>query len=70
MLRADLVFKKEELEKERCQHREVQAKLRELEMKFEGLTAHTNMVIINLILFATKSIIIYFQIKIIDNKYV
>lgn len=44
MLRADLVQKKEELEKERCQHREVQNKMRELEMKYEGLTAHTNMV--------------------------
>lgn len=36
MLRAELLKKKEELEKERCQHREVQNKLRELEMKFEG----------------------------------
>ncbi|KAJ0183946.1 hypothetical protein K1T71_000369 [Dendrolimus kikuchii] len=43
MLRADLQKKKEELEKERCQHREVQNKLRELEMKFEGLATHTNM---------------------------
>lgn len=43
MLRAELLKKKEELEKERCQHREVQNKLRELEMKFEGLTTHTNM---------------------------
>ncbi|XP_072930964.1 uncharacterized protein [Epargyreus clarus] len=43
MLRVELVKKKEELEKERCQHREVQNKLRELEMKFEGLTTHTNM---------------------------
>ncbi|XP_046977463.1 outer dense fiber protein 2-like isoform X2 [Vanessa cardui] len=43
MLRTDLLKKKEELEKERCQHREVQNKLRELEMKFEGLTTHTNM---------------------------
>ncbi|KAJ8738070.1 hypothetical protein PYW08_000665 [Mythimna loreyi] len=45
MLRADLLKKKEELEKERCQHREVQNKLRELEMKFEGLTNHTNMLL-------------------------
>ncbi|KAJ8736741.1 hypothetical protein PYW07_000012 [Mythimna separata] len=45
MLRADLLRKKEELEKERCQHREVQNKLRELEMKFEGLTNHTNMLL-------------------------
>ncbi|KOB72252.1 Uncharacterized protein OBRU01_12578, partial [Operophtera brumata] len=37
MLRADLV------EKERCQHREVQNRLRALEMKFEGLTPHTDM---------------------------
>ncbi|XP_052746742.1 outer dense fiber protein 2-like [Bicyclus anynana] len=43
VLRTDLAKKKEELEKERCQHREVQKKLRELEMKFEGLTTHTNM---------------------------
>ncbi|XP_037867877.1 paramyosin [Bombyx mori] len=43
MLRAELVKKKEELEKERCQHRETQNKLRELEMKFEGLATHTNM---------------------------
>ncbi|XP_059055099.1 paramyosin-like [Achroia grisella] len=43
MLRADLLRKKEELEKERCQHREAQNKLRELEMKFEGLATHTNM---------------------------
>ncbi|CAK1554041.1 unnamed protein product [Leptosia nina] len=43
MLRADVLRKKEELEKERCQHREVQNKLRELEMKFEGLTTTTNM---------------------------
>ncbi|XP_050361331.1 paramyosin-like isoform X2 [Nymphalis io] len=43
ILRTDLLKKKEELEKERCQHREVQNKLRELEMKFEGLTTHTNM---------------------------
>ncbi|XP_063837642.1 paramyosin-like [Ostrinia nubilalis] len=43
MLRAELLKKKEELEKERCQHREVQNKLRELEMKFEGLATHTNM---------------------------
>ncbi|XP_045458232.1 paramyosin-like [Melitaea cinxia] len=45
MLRTDLLKKKEELEKERCQHREVQNKLRELEMKFEGLTTHTNMLL-------------------------
>ncbi|XP_021194434.3 paramyosin isoform X1 [Helicoverpa armigera] len=45
MLRADLMKKKEELEKERCQHREVQNKLRELEMKFEGLGTHTNMLL-------------------------
>lgn len=45
MLRADLLKKKEELEKERCQHREVQNKLRELEMKFEGLATHTNMLL-------------------------
>lgn len=37
MLRAELLKKKEELEKERCQHREVQNRLRELEMKFEGM---------------------------------
>ncbi|XP_045509911.1 paramyosin-like [Colias croceus] len=43
MLRAELLKKKEELEKERCQHREVQNRLRELEMKFEGLTTQTNM---------------------------
>nr|XP_034839481.1 major antigen-like isoform X2 [Maniola hyperantus] len=43
VLRADLLKKKEDLEKERCQHREVQNKLRELEMKFEGLTTQTNM---------------------------
>lgn len=43
MLRAELVKKKEDLEKEKCQHREVQNKLRELEMKFEGLATHTNM---------------------------
>ncbi|XP_031767369.1 paramyosin-like isoform X2 [Galleria mellonella] len=43
MLRTELMKKKEELEKERCQHREVQNKLRELEMKFEGLTTQTNM---------------------------
>ncbi|XP_013162423.1 PREDICTED: early endosome antigen 1-like isoform X2 [Papilio xuthus] len=45
MLRAELLKKKEELEKERCQHREVGNKLRELEMKFEGLTTHTNMLL-------------------------
>ncbi|XP_032526791.2 paramyosin-like isoform X2 [Danaus plexippus] len=45
MLRTELLKKKEELEKERCQHREVQNKLRELEMKFEGLTTHTNMLL-------------------------
>lgn len=45
MLRTELLKKKEELEKERCQHREVQNKLRELEMKFEGLTTHTNMML-------------------------
>lgn len=45
MLRAELVKKKEDLEKEKCQHREVQNKLRELEMKFEGLTTHTNMML-------------------------
>lgn len=33
------------MEKERCQHREVQNKLRELEMRYEGLTAHTNMLL-------------------------
>lgn len=43
MLRTELLKKKEELEKERCQHREVQNKLRELEMKFEGLATTTNM---------------------------
>ncbi|XP_045783931.1 kinesin-like protein KIF7 isoform X2 [Maniola jurtina] len=43
MLRTEMLKKKEELEKERCQHREVQNKLRELEMKFEGLTTQTNM---------------------------
>ncbi|XP_075991500.1 uncharacterized protein LOC142986755 [Anticarsia gemmatalis] len=43
MLRTELLKKKEELEKERCQHREVQNKLRELEMKYEGLNTHTNM---------------------------
>ncbi|XP_022129473.2 paramyosin [Pieris rapae] len=43
MLRAEVLRKKEELEKERCQHREVQNKLRELEMKFEGLAMTTNM---------------------------
>ncbi|KAM3956895.1 uncharacterized protein ACR2FA_009134 [Aphomia sociella] len=43
MLRGELMRKREELEKERCQHREVQNKLRELEMKFEGLATHTNM---------------------------
>ncbi|CAD0193794.1 unnamed protein product [Chrysodeixis includens] len=45
LLRSDLMKKKEELEKEKCQHREVQNKLRELEMKFEGLTTHTNMLL-------------------------
>ncbi|XP_049884911.1 putative leucine-rich repeat-containing protein DDB_G0290503 [Pectinophora gossypiella] len=45
MLRSELMKKKEELEKERCQHREVANKLRELEMKFEGLTTHTNMML-------------------------
>ncbi|XP_014364769.2 early endosome antigen 1 [Papilio machaon] len=45
MLRTELLKKKEELEKERCQHREVGNKLRELEMKFEGLTTHTNMLL-------------------------
>ncbi|CAG9558674.1 unnamed protein product [Danaus chrysippus] len=45
LLRTELLKKKEELEKERCQHREVQNKLRELEMKFEGLTTHTNMLL-------------------------
>lgn len=45
ILRADLMKKKEELEKERCQHRETQNKLRELEMKFEGLATHTNMML-------------------------
>ncbi|XP_026741660.1 outer dense fiber protein 2-like isoform X3 [Trichoplusia ni] len=45
MLRSELVKKKEELEKEKCQHREVQNKLRELEMKFEGLATHTNMLL-------------------------
>ncbi|VVC86171.1 unnamed protein product [Leptidea sinapis] len=45
LLRAELLKKKEELEKERCQHREVQNKLRELEMKFEGLNTHTNMLL-------------------------
>ncbi|CAG4984735.1 unnamed protein product [Parnassius apollo] len=45
LLRTDLLKKKEELEKERCQHREAQNKLRELEMKFEGLTTHTNMLL-------------------------
>nr|XP_013189424.1 unnamed protein product [Amyelois transitella] len=43
MLRTELLKKKEELEKERCQHREVQHKLRELEMRFEGLATQTNM---------------------------
>lgn len=42
MLRAELLKKKEELEKERCQHREVQNKLRELEMRFEGLADATD----------------------------
>ncbi|XP_048488569.1 CAP-Gly domain-containing linker protein 1-like [Plutella xylostella] len=42
ILRADLLATKEELEKERCQHREVLNKLRELEMKFEGLATQTN----------------------------
>lgn len=37
--------KKEELEKERCLHREAQSKLRDLEMRFERLTAHTNMML-------------------------
>ncbi|XP_022833262.1 paramyosin-like isoform X2 [Spodoptera litura] len=45
LLRAELLKKKEELEKERCQHREVQNKMRELEMKFEGLATHTNMLL-------------------------
>ncbi|CAH2035096.1 unnamed protein product, partial [Iphiclides podalirius] len=45
LLRAELLKKKEELEKERCQHREVENKLRELEMKFEGLATHTNMLL-------------------------
>ncbi|CAH0703096.1 unnamed protein product [Spodoptera exigua] len=45
LLRTELLKKKEELEKERCQHREVQNKLRELEMKFEGLATHTNMLL-------------------------
>ncbi|CAH0401855.1 unnamed protein product [Chilo suppressalis] len=45
MLRTELLKKKEELEKEKCQHREVQNKLRELEMKFEGLATHTNMLL-------------------------
>ncbi|XP_039763500.1 paramyosin-like [Pararge aegeria] len=43
VLRTEFLKKKEELEKERCQHREVQNKLRELEMKYEGLTTQTNM---------------------------
>lgn len=45
MLRMELLKKKEELEKEVCQHREVQNKLRELEMKFEGLNTHTKMML-------------------------
>ncbi|CAB3226493.1 unnamed protein product [Arctia plantaginis] len=45
MLRTELLKKKEELEKERCMHREVQNKLRELEMKFEGLNTHTKMML-------------------------
>ncbi|XP_030022070.1 rho-associated protein kinase 2 isoform X1 [Manduca sexta] len=43
MLRAELLKKKEECEKDRCQLRETQNKLRELEMKFEGLATVTNM---------------------------
>ncbi|XP_041987163.1 centromere protein F [Aricia agestis] len=42
ILRTEFQKQKEELEKERCLHREVAHKLRELEMKFEGLTAQTN----------------------------
>ncbi|XP_053624185.1 myosin-14-like isoform X2 [Plodia interpunctella] len=45
MLRTELLKKKEELEKERCQHREVQHKLRDLEMRFEGLATQTNMML-------------------------
>lgn len=45
MLRSEFMKKKEELEKERCLHREAQSKLRDLEMRFERLTTHTNMML-------------------------
>ncbi|KOB72251.1 Outer dense fiber protein [Operophtera brumata] len=38
-------FKNKVTEKERCLHREVQTRLRDFEIKFEGLTAHTKMML-------------------------
>ncbi|XP_048005814.1 protein lava lamp-like [Leguminivora glycinivorella] len=43
LLRSELLKRKEEAETERCIARETKARLRKLEMKFEGLTPKTNM---------------------------
>ncbi|XP_063547607.1 fas-binding factor 1-like [Cydia strobilella] len=43
LLRSEVLKRKEEAETERCIARETKARLRKLEMKFEGLTPKTNM---------------------------
>lgn len=43
VLRAEVVRRKDEAERERCQAREAAALLRQLELRMEGLATHTDM---------------------------